>query len=132
MNRNINNTAEKISVPENLHTEISELIDSLDAAEKLMKSERKGPARKIIITVSGIAAAAAILITAGLWNTRTGVPEDTFSDPMLAYAEAEKVLTEISEKMRPAIGQAREAGETIKSHTETIKRLYNKQSIEQQ
>ena len=92
-----------IHVPEGLEKDLSDMMDSMDAAER-------------------------IILVAGIWTAVETYrsPEDTFTDPEQAYAEVERVLTIISEKMTPVIETADNAGRTIGNQTEKIRNLYNK------
>ena len=55
--------------------------------------------RKLILSVAGIAAGLLILIGSWLFFTRSTGPRDTFSDPELAYAEAMKILHDVSYRL---------------------------------
>ena len=76
-------TKDKIPVPKNLDRNISDLIDNLDAAERLVSGSEVRK-RRLIASIAGAAAVLAAAVTLGLhgWETRT--PEDTFTDDDLA------------------------------------------------
>lgn len=99
---------ERIKVPEGFEKDCALLIDILDKTAKLLK-EDDGAHKKLVKTkllmkrlgiAGGIAAAVAIVSFFGLsLYDRYSEPEDTFSDPRLAYAEVQKALDRISENM---------------------------------
>jgi len=72
------------------------IIDAVDRYEKMKK---KIPFRRQYITI--ISAAATILLITATWFflTREREPEDTFSDPVLAYTETMKILNDVSSKL---------------------------------
>lgn len=72
------------------------IIDAVDRYEKMKK---KIPFRRRYITI--FSAAATILIMAGtlFFLTRESEPDDTFSDPVLAYIETMKILNDVSAKL---------------------------------
>lgn len=116
-------TKEKIPVPENLDRNISDLIDNLDAAERLVSGSEVRK-RRLIASIAGAAAVLAAAVTLGLhgWETRT--PEDTFTDPRLAYAAVEKALATISDKAAPALEQTENAGRTIEKTSEIYRQYF--------
>ena len=83
--------------------------------EPLLEPERR-PADRWI----GIAATAALLI--GLAFSFTGSPrlKDTYDDPLLAYAEAEKALALISDAMSGGVRKTAEAVEAFETPKEII------------
>lgn len=98
-----------------LESSLTELVDSLEAVRRLNEPERR-PAGGWI----GIAAAAALLI--GLTLSLTGNPrlKDTYDDPLLAYAEAEKALALISDAMSGGARKTEEAVEAFEAPKEII------------
>ena len=73
---------ESIPVPEELSARVHETV-------------RRQPLRRLV-PVTGIAAALAALVAVSIALTREPAPKDTFDDPLLAYAEVEKVFSKIS------------------------------------
>lgn len=116
----------EIEIPNGLEAEMSDFIDSMDAAERVMAEERrrKGAARWSY--VAGAAATAALLLT--FLFRQPAMPEDTFTDPHEAYACVEQALASISEKMGSGVQQARRAGDKIDAGTAKIKELYNRKT----
>lgn len=116
----------EIEIPNGLEAEMSDFIDSMDAAERVMAEERR---RKGVVRwsyVAGAAATAALLLT--FLFRQPAMPEDTFTDPHEAYACVEQALAAISEKMGSGVQQARRAGGKIDAGTAKIKELYNRKT----
>lgn len=123
----------RISVPQVLEQEISGMLDSLEAAEKILNSEddvdlTEGTAvrrkRKIILWIAGTAvvAASASAVFAGLYRYRT--PQDTFSDPEQAYAEVTRVLGQISDKISVCTERGKCAEYEISRQMDIVRELY--------
>lgn len=87
---------ERMAAPsDKLESSILDSIDYLEEDRKLKKSIFKR--RRIII----ISAAASLLILAGsyfFFISRTG-PKDTYNDPRIAYAEAKRILYDVSVRL---------------------------------
>lgn len=84
----------EISAPDDeLEYRIKSAIDELDG--------NKAPRAHFIrrYTVMSIAAALLILVASYFMLKHRAEPEDTFSDPRLAYAETMKILNEVSVKL---------------------------------
>ena len=113
----------RIEVPHGFRKELSEMIDSMDAAEKIVTSG-KSRAMRTATWIMSVAAGLLLLIGTGLTIHTFRTPEDTFTDPEEAYAAVEKALTEISGKMSGGAASARQAEETVSRHTEVIRSLY--------
>lgn len=101
-----------------LESSLTELVDSLEAVRRLNEPERRPAGRWI-----GIAAAAALLI--GLAFGITGSPrlKDTYDDPLLAYAEAEKALALISDVMSGGVRKTAEAVDAFETPKEIIENI---------
>lgn len=113
----------RIEVPHGFRKELSEMIDSMDAAEKIVTSG-KSRAMRTATWIMSVAAGLVLLIGTGLAIHTFRTPKDTFTDPEEAYAAVEKALTEISGKMSGGAASARQAEETVSRHTEVIRSLY--------
>ena len=98
-----------------LESSLTEIVDSIAAIRRLNETERSPDGRWI-----GIAAVAALLI--GLAFSFTGSPrlKDTYDDPLLAYAEAEKALALISDVMSGGARKTTEAVEAFEAPKEII------------
>lgn len=112
-------SGDDIEVPPGLESSIVELADSLEAARKLEQVNRKIPLRRI-----GAAATVAILIAAGITAVYNREDlKDTFDDPVLAYAEAEKALMIISEVMKAGALKTDEAIATFERQEELLENI---------
>lgn len=116
----------EIEIPNGLEAEMSDFIDSMDAAERVMAEERRRKGAVRWSYVAGAAATAALLLT--FLFRQPAMPEDTFTDPHEAYACVEQALAAISEKMGSGVQQARRAGDKIDAGTAKIKELYNRKT----
>lgn len=105
-----------IRVPEGL---TGRLESTLLASDTLSVEPAKAYGRRnlrLTVVLPAIAAAAAIALVLIL----PGRPKDTYSDPLLAYAELEKTFSYISSKMERGLEIASEAGPVIEKTNETI------------
>lgn len=71
------------------------ILSALDGEEKT----RLFRTRRILLSVSGIAAAIAIIAGAYFFLKNPAEPRDTYSDPAIAYAETMKILYGVSYKL---------------------------------
>ena len=78
-----------------------DLVGSLARAEALLTDEGRtiDLRKRLIRSVTGIAAGIAIIAGIGL-ALRHNTPKDTFSDPMLAYAQVEMAFNKIGEGLK--------------------------------
>jgi hypothetical protein len=74
----------------------SRILSSIDDYEK--ENHRKRFTRQYM-AISGIAATLLILVGSYFFFIRKAEPADTFSDPVIAYAETMKILNEVSLKL---------------------------------
>lgn len=104
--------------PKNLEISIEELTDSLEALRRMEESDKRSSvfARRI----ADFAAVAVILIAAVFGFSREPRLKDTYTDPMLAYAEAEKALMVISEALSGGALKTAEAIEAFEAPKEII------------
>lgn len=102
---------ENISVPDGF---ASRLEDGLEVLERLTEDESRKDGRVRIVRVLSAAAAAALLVGAGLGlSGRQDEPEDTFTDPYLAYAELEKAFAIMSGEIHKGLAMAEKSEEII-------------------
>ena len=84
-------------VPADLEERLSHAIDSWQESEQKAKTTRRRFKFISLRPAIGIAASIAVLFAIGAMlldnRTQTGEPADTFTDPMEAYAETQRVLT---------------------------------------
>lgn len=117
-----------------MEEELSVLIDRLDAAEKLASVlDRSGKGhghessrtRHIAVRLISAAACLAAIVGTGIaLHSSYSAPKDTYTDPAMAYAEAEKALMTISEKMSGCACRTTEARTTVRRQLETIKEIF--------
>lgn len=113
-----------INVPEGFRKELSVMIDSMDAAEKIVSSGRSGAKRIATWTMSAAAGLVLMAVASlALYDTYRS-PEDTFSDPALAYAQAEKALADISSRMSSCAGKTKAAEASVGKQIELIRDVY--------
>ena len=102
---------ENISVPDGF---ASRLGDGLEVFERLTEDESRKDGRVRMVRVLSAAAAAALLVGAGLGlSGRQDEPEDTFTDPYLAYAELEKAFAIMSGEIHKGLAMAEKSEEII-------------------
>lgn len=102
---------ENISVPDGF---ASRLEDGLEVLERLTEDESRKGGRVRMVRVLSAAAAAALLVGAGLGlSGRQDEPEDTFTDPYLAYAELEKAFAIMSGEIHKGLAMAEKSEEII-------------------
>jgi NTP pyrophosphatase (non-canonical NTP hydrolase) len=72
------------------------IISAIEIEDKDLSRFKK---RRMFVTLSGIAAAMLILAGSYFFFTGRSGPQDTYSDPELAYAETMKILYEVSSRL---------------------------------
>lgn len=116
-----------------LAEELSGLIDRLDATERFAAElDRSGKGhgndatrrRRIAVRLISAAACLAVIVGTGIALSSYGAPKDTYTDPAMAYAEAEKALMTISEKMSGCADRTAEAQNTVRRQLETIREIF--------
>ena len=102
---------ENISVPDGF---ASRMEKGLEVLERLTEDESRKDGRVRMVRVLSAAAAAALLAGAGLGlSGRQDEPEDTFTDPYLAYAELEKAFAIMSGDIHKGLAMAEKSEEII-------------------
>lgn len=94
------------------------MLDGMNAVEKMGREDRK--ARTLVL---GSLSAVCMFVAVGFGYSRWKTPEDTFTDPMLAYAQVEQSLEEIFNKMSGSNDLLREAGDKLEKPGEMIKEM---------
>ncbi len=72
------------------------IFSALDAEDRRYESLKH---RRIFSTFSGIAAALLMLTATYFFFIKKSQPQDTFSDPEIAYAETMKILHDVSDRL---------------------------------
>lgn len=88
-----------VEVPESL----AERLEALVGAAAAIEDE---PRRKPAFIPWAVAAAVAAVLATGIFLNVPRRPKDTFSDPLLAYAEVQKSFDRISQKAASAAGKS--------------------------
>lgn len=102
---------ENISVPSGFASRIE---NGLKVLERLTEDELPKVGRVRMVRAVSVAAAAAILVGTGLGLAGLqDEPEDTFTDPYLAYAELEKAFTRMSDGIQKGLAMAEKSEEII-------------------
>ena len=110
-------TEHPAAVPEGLQERLRAAL----SAHEIMQERKRPDTRWIPFSALAVAAAAAALLIL----PQRG-PKDSFDDPLLAYAEVEKVFQTISDKMSAGVGIAREAGETAELPQTILHKIQSK------
>lgn len=111
---------ESVPVPDGLK---ESLVASL--AFRAIKEERlsRGVSVKAILyPIAGVAAA----VLLALFLARPSEPADTFDDPLVAYAEVEKVFSLMSDKIAPGVKSLSSKAEIMNRPKEIIERINDK------
>ncbi len=104
-----------VKMPSALHQELSELIDGLDAVERV-------PRRRLDrMWMAGIAAAVAVAVVLGVDGYRNRTPKDTFSNPDEALAFVERTFTDMSERFEAGLQFIEEISEDVSSGLEIFR-----------
>lgn len=117
---------EKVKVPDGLGQDIDALLSSLELSEKILVEDPAPSVRRqfrpaVWLRVSGIAAAAAVLIGIGVsLDSRNKALVDTFDDPALAYAQLEKAMMKIGGGLKDGINSVQKGNECIETPIEII------------
>ena len=106
-------------VPADLDGSIKAAILASEAMAEKQPSVRRLPAGAFY----GFAFAAALAVVIAVGIGRNRPLQDTFDDPLLAYAEVQKTFRQISEKMNVGLEIAAEARTTAERPAEIIKKI---------
>ncbi len=97
-------SVEKISVPADLKSTLSDLIDECAASGKKKNSGLKMYIRNHIHFIRNYSVAASVIILfcigLNILNAKSSGPRETFTDPQEAYMEAEKILALVSGNLK--------------------------------
>lgn len=106
-----------VEVPGDLERRVGETLQVLSRAEEVLTGRRS---RTLWLSVIGTAAAA-VLIAGVLLLPETDRLQDTYDDPALAYAEVEKALGRIAEKMQYGAEVVSESREQMEKPLKMLK-----------
>lgn len=109
-----------VMVPPTLKRDIAVTARALEMASAQESADKARAVRKRYTLVSCSAAAIAVIAVA-LSLSPDNTPTDTFSDPMMAYAQMEQVFGFISEKMNAGLDIAGQAGPAIEKTIKALK-----------
>lgn len=100
-----------VNVPSGLKDRLADMITAKAAMESGCQGMKPAQGKRIVrIGATAVSAAAACM---ALFFTIRQQPEDTFSDPRLAYAELERTFSYISSKVDKGLAIASEAEPVI-------------------
>lgn len=111
--------AGQAKVPEDLDARIKAAILASEATAEKEPATRRLPARAFY----GFAFAAAVAAVIAVGVLRERPLQDTFDDPLLAYAEVQKTFRQISDKMNVGLELASEARTTAEKPAEILKKI---------
>lgn len=114
---------EKIASDSSLRSpeDLRERINDTLAASAMIEQHSNVPQKKRVIGISAASlAAAACMAGAIIWHSQ---PKDTFSDPMLAYAQLEHSFRYMQEKVGDGMEMTGEAGAAIEKTTQILKHI---------
>lgn len=112
-----------VSVPDGFRDEMNASLNAL----AFISEEPTCKSRTLRYAVS-IAASLAVLVSVGIGlnsGRNSRLPEDTFSDPYLAYAQLEETFAMISSKMDKGLSIAQEAGNALVKTNEIMEKAIN-------
>ncbi len=105
------------AVPDGLKSRLEALL----AAESAVAQEKPGNSSKRWIPYASLAVAASLL--AAILIPASRQPEDSFDDPLLAYAKVEETFRYISDKMSDGVDQVREVRPTAEMPRTVIEKI---------
>ncbi len=116
---------ESVKMPAGLHEGLSDLVDGLDAVEKIRVPGffRSGSAR---LWIAGIAAAVALAVVLGGEAYRNRTPKDTFDDPMEALAFMQERMNGVGERISKGLKCLDSTREAASSNLWILKSEQNK------
>ena len=113
---------EKLSLDELERISLDESIPVPFGLEERIGIPAMQGRRRMLLRLAGIAAS--LVLIGGLALTLRPKPlQDTFDDPLLAYAEVQKTFRQISDKMNVGLELASEARTTAEKPAEILKKI---------
>lgn len=109
-----------VKVPEDLKASLEALVGAAELAEKT-EAEQTAARRPLLWVIPAVAAAlvAAVLV----FRNVPSRPQDTFSDPYLAYAEVQKAIGQVSRKRDAAAEIAGNAVPVMEKTEDILNRI---------
>ncbi|MDD5950978.1 MAG: hypothetical protein PUC53_03765 [Bacteroidales bacterium] len=112
---------ESVKVPESLDTEIRASIAILELQEESKVEKARSATRRRFLYGLSAAASIALILGVGLrMMSLNTTPQDTFTDPALAYAELERAFSLMSDKIETGASMAHNANSSIIEQTKQI------------
>ena len=112
---------ESVKVPEELEKELRTSITLLELQDEMEGEKTRTVSRRRVLYGLSAAASLALILGVGLrTKSLNGTPQDTFSDPALAYAELERAFSLMSDKIESSASMAENANANILEKTQTI------------
>ncbi|MCI1683676.1 MAG: hypothetical protein LKI39_14135 [Bacteroides sp.] len=124
------NTDKEVEVPENLERKLSGLID--EKAEEEQRFFRRNRTRRNWRWVGGVAATIVLLVGIAYsigdfgQEAQSPTPQDTFSDPKLAYEVLQSTLVEVSTNLNKGIDEVKETKMDIKKVNQEVRKEIQK------
>jgi len=112
---------QSIQVPSSLKNDIEAAIIAGSVAEERPAQQKRRFGTKYAAGVSAAAAAACLIVFATMYRPM----EDTFDDPLTAYAEIEKTFSYIASKMDKGMEIASEADPVIEKTAKVFNKAKN-------
>lgn len=116
-----------IKVPEKLESDLNLNCATAKAISQIL--DKKSNERKTLRKLRWIASiAASFILVAGLgiaFAVHKSSPRDTYDDPMLAYAELDKVFTKASKTMNYGDSKVEKVQEKVEHPIELLNKLNN-------
>lgn len=112
---------ENVKVPESLDTEIRASIALLELQEESKVEKARSATRRRFLYGLSAAASIALILGVGLrMMSLNTTPQDTFTDPALAYAELKRAFSLMSDKIETGASMAHNANSSIIEQTKQI------------
>lgn len=93
----------KVEVPERLQEQVETVIAAQALRDQMQQSRKRNSLRPLVIACATVAAC---LIAVFTLPKQQAVLQDTFTDPLMAYAELERVFKSMSDTMDKGLTMA--------------------------
>lgn len=114
----------RIRIPDNLGRTTGEMLDALDRASELLNGEKRVPLRRKRM-IASIAAGLVLVAGIGLASLYKplGEPVDTFDDPLLAYAEMQRIFGRIGDEVKQGIDKVEDGTQNFEKPVMVMKKI---------